>query len=354
MEYDVVIATRNRAEVLKVSIPLILEQSRPPRKLIVVDSSDDHDMVHRTVQDITVGSNVALEILRSQKACSANQRNLGIERVESPVVMFPDDDSLWWPGVGEAIMRIYERDKNGDIGGVCAREITIPPPGLNLPKKNIYKMSLVDRIRQKIGRPRHIFDDFVCPDPLWIHGRSCWNVRPVPDWLSTENAALVEFSGAARMSLRTDIIRKNGFDEDLGLYTGWAAYEDADISFKVMRNHLFVGAHNARAYHYKCPGQRANGFVLGFILLFNRAYIICCYSPPNSRARAMLKRFALYKALQYLLDAGSKFGRERLKGTLTAIKKMKCLLDVPADFLRQRYLEICREVLGEQKNKDTK
>jgi len=345
MNYDVVIATRNRAEVLKISIPLILEQSRPPRKLIVVDSSDDHEMVNRTVQTITSGSKVALKIIHSQKACSAHQRNLGIECVESPVVMFPDDDSFWWPGVGEAIMRIYERDKNCDIGGVCAREITLPPPSLNLSKGKIYKMTLPDRIRQKIGRFRHKFDDRFCPDPLWIHGRSCWGVRPVPEWLEEENAALVELSGAARMSLRVEIIRNNGFDEDLGLYTGWAAYEDADISFKVMRKNLFVGAHNARAYHHKCPGQRSEGFNMGFLTQFNRAYIICRYSPPGSIARRALRRFAIYKMMQYLLDFRSQFGRNRVRGVWVAMQAMKDLLNTSPDCLRQRYLELCREVL---------
>jgi glycosyltransferase involved in cell wall biosynthesis len=345
MDYDVVIATRNRAEVLKISIPLILEQSRPPRKLIVVDSSDNHDVVRRTVQFITSGSKVTLEILHSQKACSAHQRNLGIERVESPVVMFPDDDSFWWPGVGEAIMHIYERDTDGVIGGVCAREITVPPPSVNLDDGKIYKMTLADRIRQKIGRPRHIFDDFVCPDPLWIHGRSRWGVRPLPKWLKEENAALVELSGGARMSLRVDIVRNDGFNEDLGLYSGWAPYEDADMSFKVMQNYLFVGAHNARACHYKRPGQRSGGFKIGFLTQFNRAYVICRYSPPGSRARKSLKRFAIYKMMQYLLDFRSQFGRDRVKGTISAIKMMNYLLDTPSELLRQRYLELCQEVL---------
>jgi glycosyltransferase involved in cell wall biosynthesis len=347
MEYDAVIATRNRAEVLKISIPLILEQSRPPRKLIVVDSSDNHNVVRRTVQFITSGSKVDLEILHSQRACSAHQRNLGIERVESPVVMFPDDDSFWWPGVGEAIMRIYERDTNGDIGGVCAREITVPPPSVHLDDGKIYKMTLADRIRQKIGRPRHIFDDFVCPDPLWIHGRTRWTVRPVPDWLNEENAALVEFSGAARMSLRVEIIRNDGFDEDLGLYTGWAAYEDADISFKVMRNHLFVGARNARAYHHRCPGQRSGGFKIGFLTQFNRAYVICRYSPPGSRARRALKRFAIYKMMQYLLDFRSQFGRDRVRGVFKAIKGIKILLKTPSEHLRECYLELSQKAISQ-------
>jgi glycosyltransferase involved in cell wall biosynthesis len=345
MDYDVVIATRNRAEVLKISIPLILEQSRPPRKLIVVDSSDNHDLVGRTVQAVTSGSKVGLEILYSQKACSAYQRNLGIERVESPVVMFPDDDSLWWPDVAEEIMSIYEQDTDGDIGGVCGRETIQPPPDIGVFGGNTYKMRLSDRMRQKIDRFRHKFDDKFCPDPLWIYGRSQWNVRPFPAWLSNVDAALVEFMGGFRMSFRTELIRKYGFDEDLGAYVGYAAYEDADASFKVLREKIIVGAHNAHIYHYKAPVKRAGGFELGFILLFNRAYLICRFSPPDSAARKALKKFAIYKLAQYMLGMHSKYGRDRVRGVLKAIKAMKILLETPQDCLRERYLELSQKAI---------
>jgi glycosyltransferase involved in cell wall biosynthesis len=344
MDYDVVIATRNRAEVLKISIPLIFNQSRPLRKLIIVDSSDNHKAVKQNVTEIVGNAPIKLEILHT-KPNSSQQRNLGVERVESPVVMFPDDDSLWWPGMGEAIMRIYERDTNGDIGGVCGRETNRPPPDIDIVADDMYRMRISDRIRQKIGGFRHKFDDKFCPDPLWIHGRSCWNVRPFPQWLYNIDAALVEFMGGFRMSFKTELIRKYKFDEDLGTYIGYAAYEDADASFKILQEKLLVGAHDAHVYHYKAPNQRANGFELGFILLFNRAYIICRYSPLGSCARTMLKRFALYKISQYLLNIGSKFGRDRVRGVWVAINKMEDLLNTPPELLRQRYLELCQEVL---------
>jgi len=349
MDYDVVIATMNRPNVLRVSIPFVVRQEPPPHQLIVVDASNDdvHEQVRQSVTQVVGDSGVYFEVLRS-KANLPHQRNVGLEHVQSPVVMFLDDDSLWWPGVAKAILRIYELDTKGDIGGVCTRESSSPPPGIDMADiiaKTGYKMSKPDVIRQQINRFRHKFDDRFCPDPLWIHGRSCWNVRPFPEWLSNIDAALVELMGGARMSFRTEVIREYGFDKDLGAYVGWAAYEDADASFKVLQNRLIVGAHEAGMYHYRAPGNRANGFKLGFILLFNRAYIICRYSPPGSLSRAMLKRFALYKMSQYMLNIGSKFGRDRVKGTISAIKMMKYLLDTPAENLRQRYLELCQEVL---------
>lgn len=345
MDYDVVVATRNRPEALKLSIPLILKQERPPHKLIIVDASDDHQLICKTIKKTVGASPVELLILNSQPNI-AHQRNIGLEHVKSPVVMFPDDDSLWWPGVAEAIMKIYERDTNHDIGGVCARETNKPPSDMDMNMGGSYRMRTSDRIRQKIDRLRHKFDYRFCPDPLWIHGRSRWNVRPFPQWLTNVDSALVEFMGGFRMTFRTEVLRKYGFDEDLGRYIGYSAYEDADASFKVLQEKLLVGAHDAHVFHRKAPNRRASGFEIGFILLFNRAYVICRYSPPGSSARTMLRRFALYKLAQYLLNINTSFGRARIRGVLTAIKMMKYLLDTPASLLHEQYLELCQKAVG--------
>lgn len=145
MNYDVIIATRNRSEALKLSIPLILQQGHPPQNLIIVDASDDHETVRETVIEIVGEFACSLKILH----CRPNlpyQRNRGLEHVESPVVILPDDDSFWWSGVGEAIMRVYERDNDGDIGGVCAVATPTPPPGVAMALKGETVIKCVDTI----------------------------------------------------------------------------------------------------------------------------------------------------------------------------------------------------------------
>lgn len=346
MDYDVVIATRNRPEALKVSIPLILGQSPAPARLIIVDASDDYEPVHRLVTELLADSPVRLEIIQSEPN-SAQQRNIGLEQVESPVVFFPDDDSLWWPGVAEGILRVYERDKASVIGGVCAGKSKSPPPQVRLDKNSESKMLLADRFRQRVSRFRGILNRRIGSDPMYILGRSFWDGRDIPEWLSDENASLTEYMAGCRMSFRTDAIRKTGgFDVDLGSHISWAAYEDAAASLAVMQEHILVTARNARVCHYKFPSRRGSGLELGFINHFNRAYIICRYSPPGSLARKALKRFGYYKGLQYLLGVKNGFGRDRLRGHLKALRAAKVLLDSPPESLRERYLDQCQEFLG--------
>ncbi len=350
MNYDVVIATLNRPEVLKLSIPLILQQKRPPHKLIVVDASDNHKEVQEAVTEAVGESSCHLKIMHCRPNLS-NQRNKGLRYVESPVVMFPDDDLLWWPNYADSIMRIYERDTNGDIGGVCSRLISTPPPEVQTITHKPYKMTVGDWLRQKTDRIRHKFDNRFCPDPLWIHGRSQWSVRPVPEWLGEENAALVELMGGARMSFRTEIIRQCQFDEDFCIHTGYSAYGDVMPSFYVLQDRLIIGARNAKAYHYRFPSPRISGFKFAFFTLFNRAYLICKYSPPSSKARRMLKRFGRYKLALYSTAMLDSYGRDRVRGTLVALKSINKLLNCPIDCLRECYLKICKKIMA-QINRD--
>jgi glycosyltransferase involved in cell wall biosynthesis len=342
MDYDVVIATRNRPEILRISVPLILRQKRPPRSVIIVDASDDHEQIRRTVTGTASDFLTKVKILHSQPN-SALQRNIGLKYVESPVVIFPDDDSLWWPGVAEAIMRVYERDIDGDVGGVYTSLAKEPPPEAELDTDN--RMRLSDSFRLQIAAVRWKFEGRIFPDPIYIYGRTRWGIRPVPEWLSEENASLSEYMPGCRMSFRTEAIRASGFDEDLGAHIGWAAWEDAAASFAVMQKWLVVEAHNAKVCHYQFPAPRAKGFEIGFINHFNRAYVICRYAPQDSLARQALKRYGIYKLMQYISGTWTQYGRDRVRGHLQAMRLMKYLLDAPTSDLRQWYLELCRKTL---------
>lgn len=81
MDYDVVIPTKNRIEPLKLSIPLILSQSRKPNKLIIVDASDDNSKINEIVNQLVINSGVEYEYIVADMANSSRQRNLGLEKV---------------------------------------------------------------------------------------------------------------------------------------------------------------------------------------------------------------------------------------------------------------------------------
>jgi glycosyltransferase involved in cell wall biosynthesis len=121
MRYDCVIATKNRLDALRMSIPLILKQDVLPGRLIVIDASDDHDSVKNEVHAISERFGFENTIVaRSEASNSARQRNMGLQFVEAPVVMLPDDDSMWYGGFATNVLKIYEADVRRQVGAFRA------------------------------------------------------------------------------------------------------------------------------------------------------------------------------------------------------------------------------------------
>jgi hypothetical protein len=248
--------------------------------------------------------------------------------------MFPDDDALAFPGAAEAIMRVWERDTEGHVGGVCAAWADVPPPSVAGQLKTAYKMARRDRVELAISRFRQAAENLVFQDPFIAHGRSRWSVRPEPAWLDEVNAVHVEWMTGLCMSYRTDLIRPLGFDETLERY---GLFEDVEASFKISKTHLILGADSARLFHYRMPGRRGRGVEMGATQVLNRTYVTCKHSPPGSRARRLLRRYAGYKLMLYLLGTHGSFGRERVVGAWRAMRCIPKLAASPVDDLPDVY-----------------
>lgn len=343
VHYTTVIVTRNRPEALALSLPLMLGQSRRPAAISVIDSSDDPAANIALVQQMAGTTDIPLRHRTSPPGMTV-QRNIGLAEVETEVVFFPDDDSLVLPGTLEAMMRIYDLDHDGRVGGVCSAEARRPPDGvLTAGGQTAYRMTLADRAKAQISRTRFAIEGRLFRDPFFLvaerkyHRQGIAKDAPPPAWLAAENAIFVPYMTGFRMSFRTDLIRRTGFNEHLGRY---ALGEDIDAGFGILRDHLLVGARNAQIYHHKAPDRRANGRALGAMHILNRAYILARAGETDDRLRAMQSRFALYKIAQYAIGARGVFGRDRLAGARAAYGIMGQLFDATPDDLTPLYLKL--------------
>ncbi len=323
MDFDIVIATRNRQKALPLSVSLMLSQHRLPGRLIIVDASDDPGSVKQSLEGCIERSRarVDLDFLHSAPGTS-HQRNLGLKRVSAPVVLLPDDDALWYPGLADAVMRIYERDTDGLIGGVGAIEEGRPPPGVFDGGRPEYRMSVRDRLKGSIGRLVDALEAACFPDPLYLEGSDRARLRPVPGWLPEEDALPGNNLEGFRMSFRTQLILERGFDEALGRY---ALFEDHDACLHVLEHHALVNATDARVCHYRSPEQRVGGLEWGVMHVLNRAYIVLKHSPPGSRARRYLRRFCRFKLARLAVQAGTSYGVERVRGAARGMRLLGAL-----------------------------
>jgi glycosyltransferase involved in cell wall biosynthesis len=333
---DVAIVTRNRPQVLDLSLPLLLNQSRKPKNIFIVDSSDDSEAVPTVLKKHSATTGIPIEVFRSP-AGIAVQRNIALKHITSDIVMFPDDDSLLLPGALDAIMRVYEADVDERIGGVCGLEVLEAPADVLSVARRSYEMTRLDRMKQKLARQRFLLERRFLSDPIKIHGRSRWNVCQIPEWLDKENSVVVEYMTGFRMSFRANVIKQYGFNESLGRY---ALFEDIDASFSVMKNNFVVAAKNARIFHYKSPENRDSGRTLGILHILNRAYVVCRHAEHNSLARQHIRSFSRSKLALYATELNRKFGRERFNGALRAYLCLPQLLKAAPDDLTNTYLEL--------------
>ena len=343
MGYDVIVATRNRPEVLGLSIPTFLSQSVRPNRLIVVDASDDHEVVRRRVEQATRGRNdVEVIILHTVPGTTA-QRNVGLEHVTSTIVMFPDDDALWYDDAVPHVLETYKRDKEQRIGGVSFCEVRTPPPGVLLGSAVRSHGSLAARLLYRLSPLRGKIENVITPNPMHVCGEEFLGRVAIPRWLPEAAATPVPYILGFRMTYRSESIRACGFDETLKRY---ALYEDYDVSLAVLRDQLLVMAHDARVFHHRAPGARAGGVETGAILLLNLAYITCKHAEPGSRARRAIRPYGWMRTIQYLARSGSAFGRQRLRGIRRARRHLAELMEAAPEELAERYRRALSACLG--------
>jgi glycosyltransferase involved in cell wall biosynthesis len=344
LSYDAVVATRNRQDALRLSLPMLLAQSRPPAQIVVVDSSDDPEPIRAIVEAAAQATTIPVSFVSSAPGLT-RQRNIGLERVSAPVVFFPDDDSLVLPGAMAAVMRIYERDADGVIGGVCPAETDSPPEEVLAIARQGYETSMKERLLRPVKRLRFHVEHTLFPSPLYALGRRLNAARRPPSWLADENAVLVEHMTGFRMSFRTDVIRRSGFDERLLRY---GLQEDVDASLQVMLSgRLLVGALNGAIYHHKARGGRPAGRRMGFEQVMNRAYLLAKHAGRDHALMGAMRRFTLYKIAQYSLGAGTASGRARVAGAVAAMRAYPALFEVSRDALGAAFADITRRHLGE-------
>lgn len=339
LSYAVVVATRNRLDILRVSLPLFLAQSRLPGRVVVVDRSDDHHAVKKLCEALGNAAAAPIEVCYGTEANSASQRNQGIDRVTEDVILFPDDDSLWYPDTAEKTMAVYEADTNRRYGAVSANDVYESPVGTDadIPRRasRLTELPGVMSVRNRI-------EAALVPQPFEVYGAErIAQLAPIArgDQLGYE---LVGTIGGYRMSFRTEVAKRLRFDDVLGSRIGYAVHEDKDMALRVLASgSLIAVAPGARVFHSVAPGKRAAGFQYGFFQILNYLYVCRKVFPQGSRAMAVTHRYLGYKVFLYSLRRADEYDREVHRGAAAALAEYEAMMSAPQGEFAERYAEIC-------------
>lgn len=348
LKYSIAIATRNRAKALALSIPRMVRQSLPPSQIVVSDSSDDHGEIRETVLSALGNCGIDTEIVQAPRG-AVIQRNVALRLVKHPIVLFPDDDSIWFEDTARHIVAVYDADPTSRISAVCGAESFQPPDDFEGVKTS-YKMKPSDRLRRKVALLRLRFEKYIARDPAAVLGEALSRGFQPSSWESENDVVPVPWMTGFRMSFRTEYVRRFGFNENLRDYS---LFEDIDASIAAWKLGGVVAARNARVFHYKSPERRGDGWTLGVTQLLNKAYLVIRHTPTGHPARASVLPFARFKLAQYLAGIRSDFGRLRLRGASAAYSKLGAFLRVSPEHADESYRELLRLLATPSSNRNS-
>jgi glycosyltransferase involved in cell wall biosynthesis len=341
LTWSLVIATLNREDCLLRSLRANITQQRPPRQVIVIDSSDDWQRVRARVLDELGAATPGIEwiYLPSDERSLTHQRNLGFVHCTSDVAFFLDDDSFMYPDCAAEIMRVYEADGAAALGGVCAALAPVPPGSATADGAGDARArTLLDQalpwLKNQISRlwyQEHLF----LPYDGSFHRRRI-------DQIPSDVGVPVALFHGCRMTFWSSAVRAAGGFQEM-LVRG-AFGEDADFSYRVSRQRALVMATRARLYHEQTPAQRAKVPLNACLVLLNA---IALYRLNADASRADVARLSGFLAKRVMLElvrdcARGARGLPNTRGVLRAVRHLPEVLRIPRAELPQAYADLQR------------
>jgi GT2 family glycosyltransferase len=112
MEISIIIPTYNRPLDLDECLNSVLEQTRRPLEVLIVDNSTNNDSMELVKQRKNEFANkkILLEYLKNQNENSLTvARNIGVGAAKGEIVLFLDDDVVLEKGYLQQIIEVYEK-----------------------------------------------------------------------------------------------------------------------------------------------------------------------------------------------------------------------------------------------------
>lgn len=294
-----ILPTCNRHEILQRTLESLNEQNHFPQELIIVDASDDYNLIEFIVRAINLQSDVIH--IKARKKGSASQRNEGMEHSNNQYIFFFDDDIIFEDG---CIKELWTQiQNNDDCGGISA----------NITNQHFNTPSLFSKIY------------------YWILGADL--TKPLPG--KCIGAAITflpeynpNFKGCTEMDwLHTGctLYRKSALPNPVfdNHFTGYSLMEDLALSLRVAKKWKLLNSSKARIFHDSQQSlEKTNIKRMAEMDLANRYYIM-----KNIQNKNGFKIFSQLLIQQFLGGLTSKeifhldFWKAKMK-VLTQLKKI--------------------------------
>jgi glycosyltransferase involved in cell wall biosynthesis len=234
VEYSAVIPTKDRPDAAADTVRHLLAQTTLPRRIIVVDASTTPLALPDDVIGRAEAVGVEVELVPSRPSVHA-QRNLGARRVDTPVVLFLDDDVTVPADYAEALLAEWSSRGLGNLGGIQGTPAEIP------------RQRALGRLVRRVAMLSYVD---VSADAMRVRRSGKVRFAPLPD-----SAVEVPVLASGATAYRTDLVLRNLFDER---FTGYTPGGDLEMSFRVASEAPLVQTPRVRWTHLWHPRERVS------------------------------------------------------------------------------------------------
>lgn len=232
LAYSAVIPTKDRPQEASATVENLLEQSRVPARIMVVDASAAAYEPSIELVERARGLGVDLLVVSSRPSVHA-QRNLGVRCTETPVVLFLDDDVRIPPNYAETLLERWETAGLDAFGGIQGTPADVPGQGtIARTLRRLAMLSYVDPAGEAMTLRRS--------------GR----VRFVPE---PRGPVQVPVLASGATAYRTELALAHPFDER---FPGYTPGGDLEMSFRVASEAPLYQTPEVRWTHLWEPRER--------------------------------------------------------------------------------------------------
>ena len=242
---SVIVPTHNRPESLARTAAALLDQTRLPDEIIIVN--DGREEIPSGLGQSITSSGVAFEYRQfgADRPSASASRNYGMDIASGQILVMIDDDVVPGADCLAALAAMYDRAGADTVAAIGARPV--PPPA-----KNRFGRKLWNLLAGILGETR------------WAPRVCAARYVALPAELRAELTPGKAMSGCL-MSVRREIAAEYRFDDEF--FSGYVLGEDRDLGFRIALGRPVFLAEDLTVLHDPHPGGRPDRFRMGRMLV---------------------------------------------------------------------------------------
>lgn len=276
----------------------VLEQTRLPSEVVIVDASDDWEDTYNTVRDTYAEHWQAIKLVyEPAKVRSLTfQRNQALDLSQSDIIFSLDDDIYLFPDAAAIIMKAYEADVDEEIAMIGGHFASHSPSDAEPPREAPGEANhggVLQGIRPLLEQQLALHKHFAPYDHPVRYDAVPASVRGLeihPDGL---------INGG-----RTTFRRRYGVEVRWSqLLRYYATHEDSDFSYRMSKHGRILVAPEAGFFHADGNDSRFSRFKVNTIRVRNLMALHRVWSDNKLRsAWRLLQSFCFFMCLYLVID----------------------------------------------------